>query len=513
MIEAGRAIDGVTPAGATSAGATTAPATARDRLGLRFEFPDGELERMVVLGDVTDRTVRVWIRHPGGGTTATLHIDDAEVGRATIETTPDHDHVGAAVLEADVAQPGAAFEVHVDGEVRHGTFAPAPGSPARLSFGFGSCHQPFQDGAASGCLERHRGAGIYPRLADLLTRRQAAFTLLLGDQVYTDAVSRISVREALGDDTSLTDADLVETYRHLYRGYFNERGFRGLTEAFPAYLVWDDHDIFDGWGSLLRTTAFDRRLFRAAETAYREYQRLRDPGGSLDGRAPYDFTVWHGDVAIHALDLRGVRDFDLGRILGDEQWQRLDAFFLEATERGVTTVFLAASVPVVHASPAVMGLLERWPTGTGRDIRDRWNVPTFRHERTALLERLFAWQGGGRRRQVVILSGDVHVAAAFGVRPRGGGPRIRQWTSSALSTPGGLQHVVANRVLTSLVRLGEPDLDVRRRGIATGNNAGLVEVVPAEGGGHHLAFTVYQYDQRRDRLQAAFVDRASPRVG
>jgi phosphodiesterase/alkaline phosphatase D-like protein len=490
------------------------PATSRDRLGLRFEFPDGELERWFVLGDVTDRSVKVWIRRPAGPVTASLRIDGEgePVVSVTIVPSPEADHVGAAVLDAGASQAGAHFEVEVDGDIRRATFGPAPGTPARFSFAFGSCHQPYRDGPAGQRLERHAGAGIYRRLQALLAERGAAFAMLLGDQVYSDAVSRISVREALAADEDLSDADLLETYRHLYRGFFNERGFRELAESLPTYLIWDDHDIFDGWGSLLTTTDFDRRLYRAAETAYREYQHLRAPGGSLEARAPYAYGMWQGDVGFFVLDLRGDRDYEAGRIIGDQQWQRLDAFLADATDRAVTTVFIAASVPVVHASPAMMAALERWPTGTGRDIRDRWDVPTFAHERTALLERLFAWQSGGDRRQVVILSGDVHVAAAFSARQREGRGHLRQWTSSALSTPGGLQHVLANKLVTSFVRLGERELRVWRRGLATGNNAGVVDVVPAEGGGHHLTFTVFQYDARRDRLREAFIDRADPRA-
>jgi hypothetical protein len=487
--------------------------------GPRFGFPDGELVAWAALGAVTDRSVRVWARRPGGPVPVTLTVEGETVASSTLHPDPKHDGVDAVDLSVDPPRPGVPFEVDVDGQVRRGRFAPAVGTPTSFSFAFGSCHQPFGDPLFDQRLERHGGAAIYPRLSELIRERGSDFLLLLGDQVYSDAVTRISVREALAQDDSLTDEDLIETYRHLYRGYFNEAGFRALQETVPSYVMWDDHDIFDGWGSLLRSTDFDRRLFGAAATAFREYQHLRNPGGRVDAPAPYAYSFWYGDAGFFVLDLRGERDFETGRILGDTQWARLDAFLADASDREVGTVFIGASVPVVHASPAIMTALERWPTGTGRDIRDRWDVPTFRHERTALLERLFAWQQGAPRRQVVILSGDVHVAAAFSVRPKRGAGlradrgRLAQWTSSALSTPGGLQHVLANRLVTSLVRLGERELRVWRRGLATGNNVGFVEVRPIDGGGHDLRFTVFQHDQRRDRLRAAFSDRSAPDEG
>ncbi len=483
-----------------------------NRGGPRFVFPDGELDSTVFLGDVTDRSVRVWVRRPGGPAPVVLHVDGTDAMPQTVVPDEAHDHVGAVTLELAEPRPGAAFRVEVDGITRSGTLASAPGAPARFSFAFGSCHQPFGDPPSSNRLERHSGAGIYPRMVELLRERDARFVLLLGDQVYSDAVSKISVREVLAKDEALSDPDLVETYRHLYRGYFNERGFRALTEAFPAYLTWDDHDIFDGWGSLLRTTDFDRRLYRAAEAAYIEYQHLRNPGGALTARPPFAYGFEHGDVAFFVLDLRSERDYESGTILSEVQWARLDGFLADAERRGTRTVVIAASVPVVHAAPSLMRALERWPTGTGRDIRDRWDVPAFAAQRTRLTSRLLDWQTGGDRRQVVLLSGDVHVAAAFSMRPRRGPGRLAQWTSSALSTPGGMQHVLANRLVTRLVRLGERELRVWRRGLATGNNLGVVDVEPLDGGGHALTFTVFQYDARRDRLVQAFSDRSAPAV-
>jgi phosphodiesterase/alkaline phosphatase D-like protein len=489
----------------------TAPDATSAPEGLRFEFPDGELDAWLAVGDVTDRSVRVWARLPSGPRPVALTVDGEEVVEATLEPAPARDHVASAVLTLPRARPEAAFRVIAGDLVRTGRLAPAAGEPAAFRFAFGSCHQPFTDRAVDGRLERHAGAAIYDAARRLLAERDGRFVLLLGDQVYSDAVSRVSVRERLSADERVTDEALVETYRHLHRGYFNERGFRELNEALPAYLTWDDHDIFDGAGSLLHPTDFDDRLRRAAATAYVEYQHLRNPGASLEDQPPFDYRFWYGDVGFFVLDLRGCRDFHAKRLLGAEQWTRLDAFLAEADERDAATLFIGASVPVVHASPALMTLLEGLPTSSGRDIRDRWNVPHFRHEREALLARLFEWQASRPRRQVAVLSGDVHVGAAFRVSPRSGTGRIAQWTSSALSTPTGIQHVVANRLATSLVRLGEPTLRVRRVGLVPTNNVGFVEVEPQPGGGHALTFRAFAWDGRRGTLREALTDRSMPR--
>jgi alkaline phosphatase D len=475
-----------------------------------FQFPDGELDSWFVLGDTTDRTVRVWARSPGGATEARLVIAGEEVARAAIEPDPQHDDVGVAVLEAGEPRPGVEFDVRLESQVRRGRFAPAATERAPFSFAFGSCHQPFSESLdESGRVDRLDGAAIYPRINRLLTERGASFAMWLGDQVYSDAVSEMSVREKLADDPTVSDQALLDTYRHLYRGFFNERGYRELAEALPAYLMWDDHDIFDGWGSLIDRTAFDERVYRAAEKAFVEYQHLRNPTGTLGSRPPFGYSFWRGDVGFHVPDLRGERDFEKGQILGAAGWKLLDDFLAEATDRDVPTVFIGASVPVVHASPAMMKALEGLNASPGRDVRDRWSVPTFEAERTKLVDRLFAWQSAKPKRQVIVLSGDVHVGAAFSVRPRMGRGHFHQWTSSALSTPDGLKHVLANRLITRFVRLGEHELRVWRKGLATSNNVGLVEVEPAEDGGHVVSLTVYEYNSGDDSLKIGLTDVAS----
>jgi alkaline phosphatase D len=480
--------------------------------GLHFDFPDGEMTESLALGDVTDRSVRIWARLPDGPREVTLSIDRAPVAQGTLTPDPARDHVGAVVLRLDTPRPGEAFNVDAHGMSRQGRFAPTPDRPAAFGFAFGSCHQPFEERVVDSRLKRHDGARIYPAARQLAEERDTRFLMLLGDQVYSDAVSNLSVRKRLADDEGVTDDDLVATYRHLYRGYFNERGFRELAESLPAYLIWDDHDIYDGAGSLMRPSAFDERLRNAAGQAYREYQHLRNPGANVDDSPPFAYPFWFADVGFYVLDLRGMREFNERRLLGEAQWESLDAFLAEADERGTPTVFIAASVPVVHESPAIASFLEGLRTSPGHDVRDRWDVPHFRHERKRLLERLFSWQSARPHRQVVILSGDVHVGAAFSLRPRDRRQRghISQWTSSALSTPTGIDHVIANKIVTGLVRFGERSLRVWGHGLVPTNNIGFVDVEPNPAGGHDLTFRAFAYDRKRDQLREALTIHSVP---
>ena len=264
-----------------------------------FRFAGGELDRWACLGAVTDRSVRLWLRDPRGGPRpATLEIDSELVARCELDPAAEHDWIAAADLTLARPRPDAVVSVQVEGVERRARLAPTSGVPTAFTFAFGSCHQPFET-APDGSVVRHSGAGLYSAMARTLRARDARFLLLLGDQVYSDGVPSIQVRHGFKDRGALPSEDEIRAiYRRIYRGYFNEPGFRALLEGWPTSMIWDDHDICEGWGSMLEEDELDRRLFRAAEAAYREYQHLHNDGTSIDDTAPYHY---HSLVRRHRL--------------------------------------------------------------------------------------------------------------------------------------------------------------------------------------------------------------------
>ena len=287
----------------------------------------------------------------------------------------------------------------------------------------------------------------------------------LGDQVYSDAVSETSVREQMAKDPSVTDELLIETYRHLYRGFFNERGYRELTESLPTYLMWDDHDIFDGWGSLIDRTEFDERVYRAAEQAYREYQHLRNPTGSLASTAPYGTRSGAVTLASTCQTCASERDFEKGARDGRLRMGAASTRFLK--RRPSERCRQCSSAPACQwfmPRQRFMTALERLKTSSGRDVRDRWSRA---HTSPASAPSCWSASSHGSRRDLNGRSSCCRVTCTWGPRStsaRARGPgRFAQWTSSALSTPDGLKHVVANRIITSFVRVGEHELRVWRQ--------------------------------------------------
>ena len=470
---------------------------------MAVRFPDGELGRWACLGGMTEQSLRVWLRDPSGESrTAVAEIDGTVVGQVALRPSSEHDWIDAADLVLDRSRPDAEVLVKVAGMERRGRLGPATGAPAAFSFGFSSCNQPFENGR-DGTLSVHPVAGIYPAIARLLHTRQARFMTLLGDQIYSDGVKAIRLREeSRHRDPPPTEQELRDTYRFLYRGYFNEPGFRSLLESLPSLMIWDDHDISDNWGSYLDWEDGDDRLFRAASTAYREYQHLHHLGARVDDAPPYHQCYWFGDVGFFILDLRGVRDYREGRILGERQWHDLDRLLDESADRDARTLFIAASIPVVHHAPYFIRLTEWLPFLLGADVRDRWAADPIEHEREALLERLFDWQAARPRRQVIILSGDVHAGAAFRLRRHHGPGTVLQWTSSPLTTRPSIVELIANRAGTRFVNAGDHVYHADRRALLPTNNVGLVQVEPVPGGGHRVSLSLHAYKPGRGLREA-----------
>ena len=470
---------------------------------MKVIFPDGELDNAAELGAITDRSARVWARSAGAaGVAAELRVAGRDPVATTIALSAETDWTGVAELALPEPAPDAAFACVVGGRTLHGRFAPTPGATASVTFGFGSCHRPFT--IRDGRIVTRPNAGIYPAMRAELARNDARFLLLVGDQFYADELRSMSVYDDLpGDEEHPPPLDVaLAAYRRLCRGFFAERGMRALRESFPTYCMWDDHDIVNNWGSTGPKSPLDRRLFEAADRTYREYQAPRNPA-PLPAKPPYPWLMLHGDIAVLALDTRGARDDTTGTMLGAAQLAWAREQLSGAGLRDARTLFIVSSVPVVHVARWFTTMLELAPHRLTSSARDRWSTPDFIASRDALLDALFAWQAVAAARQVIILSGDVHAASAFTVRRRHGPGIMRQFVSSALSTP--LVHVqmVFNRLVTRGVGALEPQLRIERHFLSLTNNYGLVRAEPLPGGGHRVRFVARAWTPKTGRLVTA----------
>jgi len=342
------------------------------------------------------------------------------------------------------------------------TFPDDTGQPLELALF--SCNKPFKKTIFNNTrLENDTMWEGFYRALGQRGSSQLRFIIGGGDQVYTDSVETLDIWKYLNKNMSRSGStvrpareEIVSWYRDIYRGYW---GFRPMQQAFarfPTYMIWDDHEIADGWGSIRfdedkpRRDELDKllpdwqdigrpaalrlvsRMASAARQVYNEYQHSHNPQ-TPDRQWDYAFTC--GAAATYVLDGRGHRDFNRAdnKILGAAQLNRFRLWMQAVDVTQTPFVFVVSAVPLVHLRPAVtaIGRRTRLARRAWDDLRDHWEHPAHEEECAAFTEVLF--EGAARGLRICILSGDVHISTAFRLRHKQSNNIIYQLTSSAIT--------------------------------------------------------------------------------
>ncbi len=482
-------------------------------------WPNKRFKIGAIVGHTTATTCRLWIRTASTGSYTLIYYPKVEAGSAEdhfngfkavpydISTLPgdvaktvfevtDFSKDTTNVLELTDLTPDTEYSYAVYredgrdidesekedriilGHDRTHSFKSMPATEEPYSFALFSCNMPYKVDNNDERDLRLSNEKMWGSLDDTLKRHKdkgLRFIIGGGDQVYSDGVDHkeinlpknLNTRMKKDENGELTPTkdEMVLWYRDIYRGYWGIRGINRIFSSYPSYMIWDDHEIWDGWGSYLLTSEGDEddelhrlfpeyekqkdelkarglkredllklkdRMFDAAKQVYNEYQHSHNPGDST--RYDYDFD--HGEKsAFYFLDGRGERDVnrDKNRILGAAQLERLKNWLKSPEVKSKKVIFIVSAVPVLHVSPTIAGLSELSVTeriGLQDDLRDSWENSKHKEERKEFMETLFKAADDNDQR-VVILSGDVHIAAAFKIS--NGTSVIHQLTSSAIT--------------------------------------------------------------------------------
>jgi hypothetical protein len=197
---------------------------------------------------------------------------------------------------------------------------PAIGSH-NLSFVFGCCHDPvFRDS-----LERW---------GKLASNEKYEFIILLGDQIYADGLG------------SLPDASWFMKYVLQYDSYWKHQPVREVMRRTPTYMMQDDHEYFDDFG----TSDPDRDRQEAARRAYYTFQHQHNPGGE-DYSNPAYFSFKKSMASFFVADLRTSRvENPTGShidhpVLGNDQFQDIVKWATSAATQSSDVVYFISPVP------------------------------------------------------------------------------------------------------------------------------------------------------------------------
>jgi alkaline phosphatase D len=393
-----------------------------------------------IVGGLSSTSANLWGRADGEGT---LHawvgskpdLNDAHLAGQSLPLTSADGFAGVAPLKGLTPNTHYHYALTLnntppdpaqkDPYPEFTTFPPA-GQKNSFAFAFGSCFRP-------------EGKYVGPIFEALEARRKLdnlRFILLIGDQIYPDAHTHNGIGKI---------ASTLDDYRAVYEYAWKRPSIQRLLANLPAFMTLDDHEVDDDWhwldsrrqqptipvwNQLLRRskglapTNLSRQRAQDALQAYWEHQGMHAP--SFDQSPRFDdqtgqytlepddpgslaYTFTFGAAAFFVMDTRTrrVRNRKKKTVLGDEQWQALEAWLLSVKE--------AYPIKFLVTSSAL--LMSMWVDV----IYDRWGA--FRRERSRLINFLAKNDIEG----VYLLSGDLHSAHAVSARLEGSKGLIPIW--------------------------------------------------------------------------------------
>ncbi len=264
--------------------------------------------------------------------------------------------------------------------------------------------------------------------------------LMGGDQVYSDAMwnkqycrnlaawAELNWRQRKGRAFTIEMQKEVERFfEDLYISRWSQPEISAAMASIPSVMMWDDHDIFDGWGSY----PFEQHhcpvyqgIFNIAHKYFKLFQLQSVdavPTTSLPDQAAFNQAYRIGDLGLMVLDMRSERMPHnpleaLGhtmpdQVLSEKSWNAVYKW-LDAQQE-MSHLLLMSSIPVVHPTMDLLETMLGFLPGQQEledDLRDQWRSQSHMQERLRLIQRLFRLSAEKKCR-VTILSGDVHVAA------------------------------------------------------------------------------------------------------
>ncbi|HEX6439524.1 MAG TPA: alkaline phosphatase D family protein [Candidatus Binatia bacterium] len=277
---------------------------------------------------------------------------------------------------------------------------------------------------------------LWRQVAEKHEARPYHLLMMGGDQLYCDSMwdqlvplhewARLPLDQRIKQPFTDEMRSVVDQfYATVYVERWSQAEPARVFAQVPNIMMWDDHDIFDGWGSYeaeLQQCDVYRGIFAIAREYFALYQLqlAREETHPMSIEAQQAFSLGGeigGGVTLLALDMRSERT--KSQVISPESWKAiydwLDATSPRKKSRDASArhLLLMSSIPVVHPEFALLEkLLGIFP---GRqqledDLRDQWLSVPHRQERLRLVHRLLAF-ADAKKCRVTVLSGDVHVGA------------------------------------------------------------------------------------------------------
>eukprot|EP00798_Chlamydomonas_sp_ICE-L_P030774 gene30774-35813_t len=318
------------------------------------------------------------------------------------------------------------------------------GAYEKWNWGFYSCNG-FHDPV----VEKKFG-GIQPLWHDVAkihtTKTKMHVMVGGGDQLYNDNVWELSSLKAWTDIkkpaerltkpfTPEMETEVSTRYFENYMRHWDQHMFAETMSIIPQVMMWDDHDIFDGWGSYppeLQECSVFQGVFKFAQKFYLLFQQHTTEERVKSEQCFFGEAGWSWLGHFGATTGRK-------QIVRPATWDMAKSK-LNALPPSVRHVVVVATVPVIYPKVKIMESTIEYLAKKGKmqkmiqkmlqksglaggfysqfgepeiwdDLLDHWGADVHHEEKLAMVTMLQDLSKSKGIR-VSFLSGDVHVAAA-----------------------------------------------------------------------------------------------------
>jgi hypothetical protein len=324
-----------------------------------------------VVGHTDQESSRIWIQVFDQPEHYTLRVMGVGLFRFVSTEPPQQQEFGTAIAQISGLRSDHIYRYQIYRRDRfipraRGQFRtmPDPGSMADILFNVISCNSLEED-------------GMWPRFEEYVKDSAPHFILMVGDQVYIDDDEPDVFKEHLRSSADIRREALAEKYR---LNWSREPVQRVLANV-PTYMIWDDHDIHDGFGSTPQNSetllslhpkglqafeVFDA-FYRDCRDVYWHFQACHNPqpednvavapgnyfrGPPQGRRRAMPFVFRCGRLVVLVLDSRGERDVFREKypILGSEQWQFINEVFANL-DADVEALAVVTPTPIASMDP------------------------------------------------------------------------------------------------------------------------------------------------------------------
>jgi len=307
---------------------------------------------------------------------------------------------------------------------------------------FWSCHQPYRTFAFRPKVNKicEDALGWYSEQVEMF---QPSLIWGMGDTAYSDGVPSTDFVDSFfyspkeWHKDPLGRAELREHYRRMYLYHWSFSSFQQVARNFAHMLLWDDHEIRDGWGSHDSDFSTENRriMFAIGRSVASEFVFPTGPRLKTRYESDAQMAVAIPPFALFGFDTRSSRNYVEHVVISDEQKTSFEEFLLGTVVPNpqIKHLILSTSLPLVYLRESLEIVGSRAKTSITDDIRDSWASPNNQRTMEWLFSRVSGLQKLRPDINCINLGGDIHIANAFKLKPAGFTNPLFQVTSSALT--------------------------------------------------------------------------------